>query len=104
MLQNLMEGSVDFIWSGISMVPERFPYMDFLQPLSNEYAAIFIPSHEKREIVDWKKYLRPYSTKLWLVLLATTVGFSTFISILHWIHLKNKPVSLKLIYKFTHIS
>ena len=37
------EHPVDFIWTTLSVLPARTPYVDYLPALTHEYGGIFIP-------------------------------------------------------------
>ena len=79
------EDSVDFIWSSFSMLPARFPYVDFLPPMSKEYGGIFIPNQDSVEKIQYNLFLEPFSVNVWVAILVTDLFIGGFIFIIQWL-------------------
>ena len=92
MLQSLMDQEIDFIWASFSMTPERQDFVEFLQPLDQNYGAIFIPLQDRLETIDWHAYLGPFSNHVWLTIIGASVMLTLTKLSINWLHSKTKPV------------
>ena len=93
MMLNVVEGSADFIWAPFSMVPMRFPFLDFMPPLSMDYGALLIPSNLDYDVeVDWTLYIQPFSIEVWLTLFVWALILAISIYIMNWLYLNEKLV------------
>ena len=81
MIKSITENNVDMICTSLSIVQLRRPYVDFLQPMSKVYAALFIANFNYY-VIDWTVYLAPFSIKLWLSIVASAVIFMVTITIM----------------------
>ena len=82
MMKSIVESHVDIICAAMGILPIRHTYVDFLVPMSQEVAALFITNNKKFAITDWTVYLTPFSIKLWLIIVASAITFMIIIIIL----------------------
>ena len=86
MLKSIVEDdSIDFIWSSFSMLPARFPFVDFLPPLSKEYGGIFIPNQDSVEKIQYNLFLEPFSMNVWVAILVTDLIIGCLILTIQWL-------------------
>ena len=81
MIKSITENNADMICTSLSIVQLRRPYVDFLNPMSQVYAALFIANHNY-DVIDWTVYLAPFSIKLWLSIVASAIIFMIIITIM----------------------
>ena len=87
MLQNVVEGNADFIWSVIARYQERNPYLDYLPNMNAYYGAIYLPRLE--ESYDWSVFIAPFTADLWIAIVITSVITAILIIVLERIHFNN---------------
>ena len=80
------EHPVDFIWTCLSVLPARTPYVDYLPALTHEYGGIFIPKQSSMEEVQYYLFLEPLTLKLWVTILITDLCIVGFIFIIQWFY------------------
>ena len=102
LLQDLGEGSIEVIWDYMYMNPIRSQFGDYL-PLSIRVArdAIYVPIEDTYEKTDWKVFLKPLGTGVWIAIIIKCIIFSTFTIIIEWFHdykLVNKLCYYILVY------
>ena len=105
MLKSVVEDdSIDFIWSSFSMLPSRFPFVDFLPPLSKEYVGIFIPNQDSVEKIQYNLFLEPFSMNVWVAILVTDMVIGCLIFAIQWL-CTNKTLVIIYYYRGSlHIS
>ena len=89
-LQSTAEGPGDIICAPLGVLPQRFPYLDFLPPLSDQFGALFIAKHNKYEMIDWMVYLGPFTYELWLSICIFAVPITIIIVIMRRLYLLEK--------------
>ena len=93
MLLNVVENSVDFIWSSLFFNLERNKYIEYLPSIYQGHPAIFI-ANQDFETIDWNLYLQPFSFQLWVMIIIVAFVFALVIYGIQWTHLLNKPVCI----------
>ena len=91
MLLNVVENSVDFIWTSLYFNLERNKYIEYLPSIFQGHPAIFI-ANQDFETIDWNLYLQPFSFQLWIMIIIVAFTFALVIYGIQWTHLLNKPV------------
>ena len=84
--QDLMEGSIEFVWDPFIMLPIRLLFVDFLSPMRSSHDAIFIPIEDSSEETDWNVFLGPFGTEVWIAIVIKCVILSILVSIIEWFH------------------
>ena len=82
MMKSIVESHVDIICAAMGILPIRHAYVDFLVPMSQKVASLFIANNKNLAITDWTVYLTPFSIKLWLIIVASAITFMVIITIL----------------------
>ena len=78
------EHCVDFIWTCLSVLPARTPYVDYLPALTHEYGGIFIPKQSSIDEVQYFLFLEPLTMKLWVTILITDLCIVGLIFVIQW--------------------
>ena len=86
MIKSTTESHVDMIGASISMLSSRFDYVDYLVPMSQIYAALFIVNNDNFNVIDWTVYLAPFSIRLWLVIVVSAFSFMIIITIMECLY------------------
>ena len=89
-LQSTAEGPGDIICAPLGVLPQRFPYLDFLPPLSDQFGTLFIAKHNNYEKIDWMVYLGPFTNKLWLSICIFAIPVTIIIVIIRRLYLIEK--------------
>ena len=84
--QDMFQGLVDIICMNLVMLPERAKYGNFLPAISTLHDAIYIPTVDSVENLDWNVFLAPFSTEMWIVLILKCIVYSIFAYIIEWFH------------------
>ena len=85
-IQNLWEGSVEFVCGYFLMLPIRQQFVDFLPVLWSAHDAIFIQIEDSSEEIDWKVFFKPFAIEVWIVIVIKCIIFTTLVSIIEWFH------------------
>ena len=91
MLKSIAYDSVDLIVS-FGIVSARLPYVDYMQPLSDDYGVIFIPYQDITGKIDYHVYWEPFTLNLWKAILVNATIFTICIYAFEWLQLMNMPV------------
>ena len=91
MLKSIAKDSVDFIVS-FGIVSARLPYVDYMQPLSDDYGVIFIPYQDITGKIDYHVYWEPFTLNLWKAILVNATIFTICIYGFEWLQLMKMPV------------
>ena len=78
------------------MLPARFPYVDFLPPLSKEYGGIFLPNQDSVEKIQYNLFLEPFSMNVWVAILVTDLLIGGLIFIIQWLRANKILVNILL--------
>ena len=84
--QDLIEGSIEFVWDPFIMLPIRLQFVDFLSPIWNSHDAIFVPIKDSSEEIDWEVFLGPFGIEVWIAIVIKCVILSILVSIIEWVH------------------
>jgi len=66
-------------------LPARFPFVDFLPPLSKEYGGIFIPNQDSVEKIQHNLFLEPFGMNVWVAILVTDMVTGCLIFAIQWL-------------------
>ena len=105
-IQNLWEGSVEFVCGYFQMLPIRQHFVDFLPVLWSAHDAIFIPIEDPTEEIDWKVFFKPFAIEVWFAILIKCIIFTTLVSIIEWFHYSRLVRQLRILFfgsKYKHI-
>ena len=78
------------------MLTARFPYVDFLPPLSKEYGGIFLPNQDSVEKIQYNLFLEPFSMNVWVAILVTDLLIGGLIFIIQWLRANKTLVHISL--------
>ena len=84
--QNLVEGSIEFVWDYWTILPIRQQFVDFLPTTRSLRDAIFVPINDAYEETDWTVFLQPFAPGIWIAIIIKCIIFSTLASIMEWFH------------------
>ena len=84
--QNLVEGSIEFVWDTFTMSPIRLQFVDFLPILWSAHDAIFIPIKDSSEEIDWNVFFKLFAIEVWIAILIKCITFTILVSIIEWFH------------------
>ena len=84
--QNLVEGSIEFIWDYCYMSPIRRLFVDFLPAIRSDNDAIFVPIEDAYEEKDWTVFFQPFATGIWIAIIIKCIIFSILAIIIEWFH------------------
>ena len=68
------------------MSPIRQQFVDFLPIMRSDSDTIFVPIEDTHEGIDWKVFLQPLATDVWIAIIIKCIIFSTLASIIEWFH------------------
>ena len=103
LLQSIVNGQADILSTSFSEIPDRIPFVDYLPPLSQSYAALYISNFDY-EIVDWTVYLVPFSIRLWLVICSSAISFMIIIKLIEMQHLMSESKLVSHVHMLRNIS
>ena len=86
LIQNLVEGSLEFIWDYWHTTPIRQQFVGFLPTIRSHRDAIFVPINDTYEEIDWTVFLQPFAPGIWIAIIIKCIIFSTLASIMEWFH------------------
>ena len=84
--QNLVDGSLDFASGPFMIKPLRLQFVDFLPTIDRAHDAIFIPTEDSSEEIDWNVFFEPFSIEAWIAVTTKCVIFTIFVTIIEWVH------------------
>ena len=73
MLKSITESHVDMICASLSIVESRLTYVDYLVPITQVHASLFIANNDNFDTIDWTVYLTPFTLRVWLIIIASTI-------------------------------
>ena len=85
MLKSITESHIDMIGASLSILQLRLNYVDYLVPMSQTHASLFIKNNDKFNMIDWSVYLTPFSIWSWLIIIISAMIFMFIISIMEWL-------------------
>ena len=85
-LQNLAEGSIEFIWDYLYMLPIRQQFVDFLPIIRSHHDTIFVKIEDSFEEIDWNVFLDPFTLEVWIAIVIKCIIFTTLAIFIEWIH------------------
>ena len=86
MLKSITESHIDMIGASFSILQSRLDYVDYLVPMSQTHASLFIANNNKFDMIDWTVYLTPFSICSWLIIITSAIIFMITISIMEWLY------------------
>ena len=86
MIQNLVDGSLDFASGPFIISPIRQQFVDYLPTIKSTHDAIFVPIEDSSEEIDWNVFFDPFSIEAWIAVVTKCVIFTIFVIIIEWIH------------------
>ena len=81
-IKSITENNVDMICAALSMIQSRMTYVDYLVPVTQSYASLFIANHDNFDVIDWTVYLSPFSIWIWLITISSAITFMTIMTII----------------------
>ena len=93
MLQNINDGSADFIWAPMAINLERTLIVDFLPRMDRATAALYIPATGNFEEMDWAIFTNPFTKQLWQALLISSALIAICLYFMECVHSSDRPVS-----------
>ena len=72
----------DMAVTSLTVTKERKDFVDFLPPIENQFIALFIPSDNVSENMDFETFLAPFHLHLWLVIALTGFVFAALLSMM----------------------
>ena len=84
--QNLVEGSIEFVWAPFGILPIRLPFVDFLPTIMSSHDAIYVPIEDSSKEIDWKVFFEPFAIDIWIAIVIKCIIFTTMVSIIEWFH------------------
>ena len=97
MLQNMNDGTAEFIWAPIAIFLKRTLVVDYLPIIDRANAAIYITATGNFENIDWALYCGSFTLLLWQGLLISSVGIAISFYLMECLHLKERPVSYQFV-------
>ena len=86
LIQNLVEGSLEFIWDYVHMNPIRRQVVDYLPTIRSDHDAIFVKIEDSLEEIDWKVFVDPFKVEVWMAIVIKCIIFTTLAIIIERIH------------------
>ena len=96
-LQSVVEGPADMVCSSYALFPLRYPYLEYLPPLSHAFGALFIVNYGNYEVIDWTAYLDPFTMRLWLLIFVSTIFVIVSMKVIEKYHMKETTNLVSLI-------
>ena len=96
-LQNLAEGSIEFIWDYLYMSPIRQQLVDYLPVIRSHHDAIFVKIEDSLEETDWNVFFHPFKVEVWMAIAIKCIIFTILAIIIECIH-DYKIVSLEVFF------
>ena len=93
MLQNINDGSAEFIWAPMAIKLERTLIVDFLPIMDRATAAIYIPATGNFTDIDWTIFTAPFTKQLWQGLFISSALIAICFYFMECILSSDRPVS-----------
>ena len=93
MLQNINDGSAEFIWAPMAIKLERTLIVDFLPIMDRATAAIYIPATGNFTDIDWTIFTAPFTKQLWQGLFISSALIAICFYLMECILSSDRPVS-----------
>ena len=84
--QNLVEGSIEFIWDYLYMLPIRQQLVDYLPVVRSYHDAIFVKVEDSLEEIDWNVFFHPFTLEVWMAIVIKSIVFTILAIIIECIH------------------